>query len=74
MLFRSTFSQLGALARGGTRLLPGALGLCAIPTLALLAGAIASMTAGRNGGIATGLGALVLLGALRVWESRRAPA
>ena len=40
-----TFSQLGALARGGTRLLPGALGLCAIPTLVLLAGAIASMTA-----------------------------
>lgn len=66
-----TFSQLGALARGGTRLLPGALGLCAIPTLALLAGAIASMTAGRNGGIATGLGALVLLLALRSWESRR---
>jgi len=67
-----TFSQLGALAKGGRRLLPGMLGLCAIPTLALLAGSIAAMTAGRNGGIATGLGALFLLGLLRVWESRRA--
>ena len=66
-----TFSQLGALAKGGTRLLPGALGLCAIPTLALLAGAIAAMTAGRDAGIATGIGALFLLGLLRVWESRR---
>lgn len=67
-----TFSQLGALAKGGTRLLPGALGLCAIPTLAILAGAIASMTSGRTGGIATGVGALILLAALRAWESRRA--
>jgi ribose/xylose/arabinose/galactoside ABC-type transport system permease subunit len=66
-----TFSQLGALAKGGTRLLPGAIGLCAIPTLSLLTGALAAMTAGRNGGIATGVGALFLLGLLRVWESRR---
>lgn len=66
-----TFSQLGALAKGGTRLLPGAIGLCAIPTLSLLTGALAAMTAGRNGGIATGVGALFLLSLLRVWESRR---
>ena len=69
-----TFSQLGILAKGGRRLLPGALGLCAIPALALLAGSIASMTAGREGGIATGIGALLLLGLVRLWESRRAAA
>jgi len=67
-----TFAQVGQIARGGRRLLPGALGLCAIPTLALLAGAIAAMTAGPRTGLAAGLAALVLLGLLRLWESRTA--
>jgi len=67
-----TFAQVGQIARGGRRLLPGALGLCAIPTLALLAGAIVAMTAGPRAGLAAGLAAVVLLGMLRLWESRTA--
>jgi len=66
-----TFSQLGQIASGGRHLLPGRLGLCAIPTLALLAGSVVSMTAGRSAGLAAGAATLTLLGLLRVWESRR---
>jgi ribose/xylose/arabinose/galactoside ABC-type transport system permease subunit len=66
-----TFAQLGQMARGGRRLLPGALGLCIIPTLAVLAGGVVAMTAGGRAGIAAGSAAVVLLGGLRAWESRR---
>ena len=66
-----TFAQLGQMARGGRRLLPGALGLCIIPALAILAGGVVAMTAGSRAGVAAGSAALVLLGGLRVWESRR---
>lgn len=66
-----TFAQVGQLAKGGRRLLPGALGLCAIPTLALLCGGIVAMTAGGRAGVASGLAAAVLLGLLRFWETRR---
>ena len=66
-----TLAQVGQLAKGGRRLLPGALGLCAIPTLSLLAGAVAAMTTGGRTGIATGLVAAALLALLRLWESRR---
>jgi ribose/xylose/arabinose/galactoside ABC-type transport system permease subunit len=67
-----TCSQVGPIARGGRRLLPGTLGLCAIPTLAILCGGIAAMTAGGRAGIAAGLAALFLLAAVRGWESRSA--
>jgi ribose/xylose/arabinose/galactoside ABC-type transport system permease subunit len=67
-----TFSQLGELAKGGRRLLPGALGLCAIPTLAVLTGAVVSMTTSGRAGIAAGVAALLLLGGLRAWEARAA--
>ena len=66
-----TLAQVGQFAKGGRGLLPGALGLCAIPTLAVLCGAIVSMTAGGRIGIAAGVGAAVFLALLRVWESRR---
>ncbi|MFM7109221.1 MAG: ABC transporter permease [Planctomycetaceae bacterium] len=66
-----TFSQVGQLAKGGRRLLPGALGLCAIPTLAILAGGVVAMTASPRAGAATGLAAVVLLAALRAWEGRQ---
>ncbi len=69
-----TFSQVGQLAKGGRRLLPGPLGLCAIPVLALLCGAVVAMTASGPAGIAAGLAALVLLAAVRLWESRGAGA
>ena len=65
-----TFAQLGQMARGGRRLLPGALGLCAIPTLAVLCGAVVAMMASPRAGAGAGLAALVLLGLLRAWESR----
>jgi len=66
-----TLAQFGQLAKGGRHLLPGALGLSAIPTLAVLCGAIVSMTAGGRAGVAAGVGAAVLLGLVRLWESRR---
>lgn len=69
-----TFSQVGQLAKGGRRLLPGPLGLCAIPTLALLCGAVVAMTASGPAGIAAGLAALVFLAVVRAWESRGARA
>ena len=66
-----TLAQVGQFAKGGRGLLPGALGLCAIPTLAVLCGAIVSMTAGGRFGIAAGVGAAIFLSLLRTWESRR---
>ena len=69
-----TFSQLGQVASGGRRLFPGGLGLVAIPTLALLAAAVVSMTAGGTAGVAAGVTALALLGAVRFWEGRQAVA
>ena len=66
-----TFGQIGQMTRGGRLLLPGALGLCAIPTLAILCGAVVSMTAGRTAGVASGAAAIALLAALRAWETRR---
>jgi hypothetical protein len=65
-----TFSQLGQMAKGGRRLLPGTLGLCAIPTLAVLCGCIVSMTANAKAGLAAGVVAFLLLAAVRAWESR----
>ena len=67
-----TFSQVGQLAKGGRRLFPGALGLCAVPVLALLLGGVAAMTAGPRAGIAAGVAALGLLAAVRLWEGRQA--
>ena len=67
-----TLAQFGHGAKGGRRLLPGALGLCAIPTLAILCGTIVSMTAGGRAGVASGIAATVLLGLVRFWETRRA--
>jgi len=66
-----TLAQLGQLGRGGRRLLPGGLGLCAIPTLGVLCGSIVAMTAGGRAGVASGVVAGLLLGVLRLWESRR---
>ena len=69
-----TFSQFGQMGRHGRRLLPGALGLCVIPTLALLCGGVAALTAGRDAGLAAGILSLVLLSVVRAWESRRVAA
>jgi ribose/xylose/arabinose/galactoside ABC-type transport system permease subunit len=69
-----TFSQVGGMTQGGRRLLPGPLGLCAVPTLAILAGGVVAMTASPRAGTATAIAALALLAALRFWEGRRAAA
>ena len=66
-----TFGQIGQMAKGGRRLLPGALGLCAIPTLAILCGTIVAMTTGTRSGLVSAFAAVVLLGLVRWWESRR---
>ena len=69
-----TFSQVGQLAKGGRRLFPGMLGICAIPVLALLLGGVVAMTAGPRAGLAAGTAALGLLTAVRLWEGRRTAA
>ena len=66
-----TFSQLRQLAASGRQLLPGALGICAIPTLALLAGAVCAMMFGRWAGVGTGGAALALLIGVKIWETSR---
>ena len=69
-----TLGQVGQMAKGGRKLLPGSLGLCAIPTLAILSGAIVSMTAGPRAGATAAGASLVLLWLLRAWENSRTPA
>jgi ribose/xylose/arabinose/galactoside ABC-type transport system permease subunit len=66
-----TFAQTGHASRHDRRLLPGGLGLCTIPILAVLAGSLTAMTAGGRAGLSTGLSAGLLLVGLRIWESRR---
>ncbi len=68
-----TLSQFRQLLASGRQLLPGGLGIVAIPTLSLVAGAICAMTAGRWMGLAAGLAALALLSAIKVWETTRDP-
>lgn len=68
-----TFGQVGQRA-GSRQLLPGPLGLAAIPVLALFCGGTVAMTSGAMPGVAAGVVALGLLGGLRAWESRSAAA
>ena len=68
-----TFGQLGQRA-GSRRLLPGPLGLAAIPVLAIFCGGTVGMTSGTAAGIGSGVIALGLLVGLRFWESRSANA
>ena len=65
-----TFAQGLNGLRNDRRFLPGSLGLCTIPVLALLAGSLASMTTGAAVGLATGFTAFIVLAALRIWENR----
>ena len=65
-----TFAQGVNSLRDNRRFLPGSLGLCTIPILALLAGSLASMTTGATVGIATGFSAFIALAVLRIWENR----
>ena len=65
-----TFAQGLNGLRNDRRFLPGSLGLCTIPVLALLAGSLASMMTGAAVGLATGFTAFIVLAALRIWENR----
>lgn len=66
-----TFAQGLNGLRNDRRFLPGSLGLCTIPVLALLAGSLASMTTGAASGMAAGFTAFIALIALRIWENRK---
>ncbi len=65
-----TFAQGVNGLRHDRRILPGSLGLCTIPVLALLAGSLASMTTGAASGAAAGFTSFIALVALRIWENR----
>ena len=66
-----TFAQAGGSPRPDRRLLPGSLGLCTIPILAVVVGSLTGMTMGGRAGIVTGATTGMLLSALRIWESRK---
>jgi ribose/xylose/arabinose/galactoside ABC-type transport system permease subunit len=66
-----TFAQVGQAEGGGRRLLPGLLGVCMVPVLALLAGSLVAMTAGSRAGVAAGCLALALLIGWHVIENRQ---
>ena len=65
-----TFAQGLNGLRNDRRFLPGSLGLCTIPVLALLAGSLVSMTTSAAVGLAVGFTAFIVLAALRIWENR----
>jgi hypothetical protein len=67
------FSQFRQAVGGGREAFPGALGVVALVTLALLAGVLATLLAGRGVGAAAGTTALVLLVAWKVWQAARRP-
>jgi ribose/xylose/arabinose/galactoside ABC-type transport system permease subunit len=66
------FSQLRQATATGRQLLPGALGWCAIPVLAMFAGAMVTISFHRTAGVTTGLIVLALLVGLKLWEVSRA--
>ncbi len=66
------FSQLREAGRQGKQFFPGALGWAAILTLALLAGTMATLIAEQRAGLAAGIGSLVLLVLVKLWQIRRA--
>ena len=66
-----TFAQGMSGKQDGRRILPGMLGLCTIPVLALISGSLAAMTTGNGSGLAAGFTALIALLSLRIYETRR---
>jgi len=66
-----TFAQGMSGEQRDRRILPGILGLCTIPVLALIAGSLAAMTTGNGSGLAAGFTALIALLSLRIYETRR---
>jgi ribose/xylose/arabinose/galactoside ABC-type transport system permease subunit len=66
-----TFSQAGREAAAGRGLLPGGLGLCMVPILAVFIGGTVAMTTGGLAGLAMGLVTAAALAGIRLWQSRR---
>lgn len=64
-----TFSQLREFRTSGRKLFPGALGLAAIPTIAVMVGMVSIITLGRWPGVAVTLLTLIFLGAVYAWET-----
>jgi ribose/xylose/arabinose/galactoside ABC-type transport system permease subunit len=67
-----TVSQLRQIVVRGRQIFSGALGLTAIPILALAAGALVMMTVGARPGAISGVVALVVLGVIKGFEVARA--
>ena len=65
-----TFAQGMSGKQDGRRILPGMLGLCTIPVLALISGSLAAMTTGLGSGLAVCFTAMVALISLRIYENR----
>jgi len=65
-----TFAQGMSGKQDGRRILPGMLGLCTIPVLALISGSLAAMTTGLGSGLAVCFTAIVALISLRIYENR----
>lgn len=66
-----TFSQAGREAAAGRGLLPGPLGLCMVPILAVFTGGTVAMTTGGTAGLAMGLVTAAALAGIRFWQGRR---
>ncbi len=65
-----TFAQGMSGKQNGRPSLPGMLGLCTIPVLALISGSLAAMTTGLGSGLAVCFTAMVALISLRIYENR----
>jgi len=66
-----TFSQIREIRMSGRRLFDGALGLCAIPAMVVLAGLVSVITLGWTTGWAVTTAALIFLAGVYMWESSR---
>ena len=66
-----TFSQFREFRTSGRRLFDGALGLCAVPAMVVLAGLVSVITLGWRTGWAVTLGAFIFLVGVYAWEASR---
>ncbi len=71
VVFAVAFSQLRQVTSGGRQLLPGWLGICAIPLVSIFLGAMATISFSPLAGAITGVVMLGSLGALKAWELAR---
>jgi ribose/xylose/arabinose/galactoside ABC-type transport system permease subunit len=65
------FSQLRQVTSSGRQLFPGLLGWLTIPILASFFGMMVTMSFNVRAGLATGVGTLIVLACLKLWEASR---